>query len=459
MKKSVKTIAGIGAGVILFALICCVLNYIYVTDSAWERILFHSYYEQDNIDNVFMGSSHVYCGVDPFLLDEINGNNNFNMSTSGQRWDDTYYLLKQVADDNKLKHVYIECSFWCTSGYNIKNAETGEYTYTDYIDDPDNFSRAWNIADYMKPSAKAAQILIHSSNKDNTMETIFPFVRYRQNLFDGEAIAKNLETKRSEDYRNNFYQADEMDIIGMEKHIEFRLKGYNYSSGGTLSDLRKLIKVDRDVKGHAIGEKSGKYMRKCLDLCRDRGIPVTLFVIPIYDTQLICTGDYDHYIDEVRAITDEYGIDFYDFNLMKSEYLDIRHEDYFKDIGHLNGDGSDFFTAVMWDVFGRSYDENADLFYGSYTEKLASEPAAIYGLYFTDHGEEEYEFTVASNRDDMDYRVSRTISEDNYASQSPPEVILDHGEGDSFILPVDQHGVITIEAKRDGDEYSMQVLY
>ncbi len=459
MKKSVKTIAGIGAGAILFALICCCLNYIYVTDSPWERILFHSYYEQDNIDNVFMGSSHVYCGVDPFLLDEINGDNNFNMSTSGQRWDDTYFLLKQVADDNKLKHVYLECSFWCTAGYDILNKETGEYEYTDYIDDPSNFSRAWNITDYMRPSVEAANIRIHSSNKDNTIETIFPFVRYRQNLFNGEAIAKNLETKRSEDYRNNVYKADEKDIIGMEKHIEFREKGYNFSSGGTLSDLRKLIKVDRNINKYGLGVKSEKYMRKCLDLCKDRNIPVTLFVVPIYDTQLISTGDYDSFVEKVRAMAGEYGTELYDFNLVKDEYLDIKREEYFKDIGHLNGAGSDFFTPFMWDVFTGTPEENADMFYASYAEKLASEPAKIYGLYFTDHDASSYEFTVASNRDDMDYRISRTVTEDNYTTQGPSEPILEYGEGDSFVLPSDQHGVITIEAKRDRDEYSMQVVY
>ncbi len=459
MNKRIKTLSGIAVGAILFAIICRVLNYIYVTDSAWERIMFHSYYEQDNIDNIFLGSSHVYCGVNPFMLDDINGDNNFNMSTSGQRWDDTYYLLKKAANDNRLKHVYIECSFWVTSGYSIKNKETGVYEYTDYIDDPDNFSRAWNITDYMKPSLEKAQILIHSSNKDNTMETVFPFVRYRQNTFDRKAILENIETKRSEDYHNYFYQADEKDIIGMEKHIEFREKGYNYSSGGTISDLRKLIKADRDVIGHAIGQKSGKYMRKCIDLCRKKGIPVTMYVIPIYDTQLISAGDYDHYIDEIRSVAEEYSVPFYDFNLMKSEYLDIRHEKFFKDIGHLNGEGSDLFTPVMWDVFNKAPEENRDKFFGTYKEKLASEPAGIYGLYFTDQGVGEYEFSIASNRDDMEYRVTRTVTEDNYASQGPEETVLEYGQGSSFVIPDDQHGMITIEARFDKDEYDMQVLY
>ena len=68
--------------VVLFAAIS-VMNEIYFEEELWNHILWNSFYNQENIDNVFIGSSHVFCGVNPFVLDEINCMNNFDLSAPG----------------------------------------------------------------------------------------------------------------------------------------------------------------------------------------------------------------------------------------------------------------------------------------------------------------------------------------------------------------------------------------
>ena len=84
--KWFRRIARIMARVLIFCVVLSGLNYIYVDVPPWERILWHNFYQSEGkIDNLYLGSSHVYYDIDPFLMDELNGQYNFNLSTSGSR--------------------------------------------------------------------------------------------------------------------------------------------------------------------------------------------------------------------------------------------------------------------------------------------------------------------------------------------------------------------------------------
>ena len=61
-----------------------VMNYLYIDDTdEFSRYMLHEFYEEEeNIDRLYLGSSHVFCGINPVILDDINGENNFNLSGS-----------------------------------------------------------------------------------------------------------------------------------------------------------------------------------------------------------------------------------------------------------------------------------------------------------------------------------------------------------------------------------------
>ena len=105
--------------------------------------------------------------------------------------------------------------------------------------------------------------------------------------------------------------------------IDYQKKGFYYSEGGRLLDKEKFFAVDRDLIKYGIGEKSEGYFRKTIEYCQKNGIEVTLFVSPIYDLQLMSTGNYDNYVNELNSLAKEYDIDLYDFNLIKKDYLDM----------------------------------------------------------------------------------------------------------------------------------------
>ena len=85
------------------------LNVMYVSEGGRNRTLWHQFYEAEGeIDNLFLGSSHVFCGVNTVLLDELNGEHNFDLSSAYQTLNASYYLLKEADRKNDLSHVYLE---------------------------------------------------------------------------------------------------------------------------------------------------------------------------------------------------------------------------------------------------------------------------------------------------------------------------------------------------------------
>lgn len=545
LKKYIQRFVGVLAGLLIFLLLCGKLNYMYVTYDAWFDILFDSYYKQENIDNLFVGSSHVYCDVDPRLLDDINGKNNFNMASAGQRWDSNYYLLKDAIENHDIENVYLECYYLCGTEYpkftdsaaaggaaagviadagdtNAKataNANAQETlvlgadgsTYTnrafevmDYIEDEDNFTRPWQITYEMKPSLNKYALLLHSANKDYMMETLFPFVRYRTNVFDWDVVKTNIETKNSDAYKNHTYSAKQWDADGTPYTVEYLEKGF-FRTEGKLLDQEKKFLATRDLSQYGIGDVSEKYIRKCIELCKDNDIPVKLFVSPIYDLKLISTIDYDAYVSELQQIADDCNIELYDFNLIKDDYLDIKNGDYFYDMGHLNETGASIFTPVLWDVMTSSVKDNADKFYGSYAEKLENESAEIYGVYYTDvevsaaataeatsNADTDANsitddstiaivrrYTIASNREGMQYKVIRTIDPPadsdgtevanasisaNGTNRGVPllptkETIQNYNDNTTFDLPIDQHGELQISGIFNGKILELKVRY
>ncbi len=471
MKRAVKVIIEIAFGACILLLACKGLNYLYVDYDAWHSILFNSYYDQENIDNLFLGSSHVYCDVDPAILDGINGQNNFNLATPLQRWDDTYYLLRESLDRYDVKNVYIECHFWVNTEHEAWiDKETG-YRTDDWIRSPGSFSRPWLITYEMKPSVNSLMMLLKSADADHMMEIIFPFVRFRMNAFNWEQIRKNIDEKKSPEAKDHTYRSEGEDADGSTMYVEYRDKGGYYSGNSRFLDREKIYHDERDFTVQGIGKISREYMKKTIRLCKDKGVNIKLYVSPMYDLQLISSDDYDRYVGELRALADECGVELYDFNLIKKEYLDIKDGDLFMDVSHLNGDGAGLFTPVLWSVLNGSKEENADKFYDSYKERQKADDPEIFGLYYKDinPGEEvNYDgspiyttrnYTIASNRDDMEYRVVRTIKDGDDSTEDEQECLQEWDKNRSFDIPIDQHGVFTVEGRSNGQELKIEIDY
>lgn len=449
--KYVRRIAGMFGVLLVFWGICSALNYMYAAseDSRWERVCWHNFY-QDNgkIEQLYLGSSHVYTGINPALLDEKTGQYNFNLTSPDQALNGTFYLLKEADKKNELSHVYVELFYMCCT----------KDTFDSDMDMVDSrYYRNWQNTDQMKFSLTKLEYMLSIGDADKYINILFPFTRYREKLDDWDYIRQTVESKRDADYLAYEYHKTHDDGNGYD---EYRKQGYSYSTR-VFQDMERLYPQTRILEQNPMGEKSEQYLRKIISYCQGKDIPVTLFITPIDNLRLISTQGYDHYVNQVREIAGEYQVDFYDFNLAKEEYLPVYGGGYFKDIHHLNGAGSDIFTSFFYEVVSRPAEENTGYFYSSYVQKLQSAAPAVYGFYYRDsdntgeEGEKARTLWIASNRDDgMEYRVSitpdngETVMAQDFSENKELDIALEN----------DEHGIYRLETRMRGGTEVIQVL-
>lgn len=401
----------------------------YVQNFAWERNTWqHLYTEENNIDNLFVGSSHVYTGVNPFILDELNSDNNFNLAMASMRMNGCYYSILEATKRNKVKNIYLELYYEVTVGENC-GLKSWSTLYTNWKS-TDNMRFSWNKLKYQ----------LSMSNKDKYLETFFPFVRYRENLFDAYYIYRNITEKRSEDYKN--YRYSETDENGYTEHAG---KGYMYATATLQEDgllFHRNVELTQD-------ELMLKEVEDCLyeiiDYCQNQDIRLTLFITPVHGLHTEASGDYDAYYSRVLQIANEKGIDFYDFNLCRQDYFDTTDRSCYMDLGHLNNVGAEKYTNLLWDVISGNI-EKEKCFYKSYDEKRANESPQVYGLFWTEKEDGMRQYSIASNRDEgLEYKII-------YLEGEKKEIIQDFSENKNFLLDSDKHGTVQIELWNSGND-------
>lgn len=433
VRKGIEVLAAI----LVFAGIVLGLNYLYVKADetyVWYRILWHSYYEdRGKIDNLYLGSSHVYDDIDLQILDELNGQHNFNLSTPGQIMNGSFYLLKEAVRDNELSNVYLEMFYVCSVNDEAINS---------------NYHRNWNNTDFMEPSFNKIEYMIVNGGLDRCLDDIFPFTRYRTKLGDVEYVKQVTEYKKGGEYQAFQYHHDNGEGNG---YTEYMPRGYRYTTR-VYPECDRRYKQQYLLTEESMGHKSEQYCRKAIEYCQRKDIPITLFVSPINDLQLISTEGYDNYINEVREIAKEYEIPFYDFNLAKEQYLPLQQEQHFLDVGHLNSYGAAVFTPFFYEVVSGEEAENKKYFYASYADKLKETAPAIYGIYYR-NSEEARTMWVASNRDsEMEYRIILTPNEEE------PYIVQDFDTNKEFSISQEEHGICTISARMKGSSQEIQTM-
>ncbi len=373
----------------------------------------------------------VYCDINGALLDKLNGQKNFNLSSPGQLINGSYYLLKEAVMGNNLSGVYLELYYLYLTKDNFRG---GEPVCSEYYAN-------WKNTDYMKSSLNKLEYMLSISEVDKYMATLFPFSRYRANLDDWVYISQVMESKQEENY------------LTYGQFSELAEWGYQSDAVDKFKDADRLFEQSRILEENPVGEQAEKYLRKIISYCKKKNIPIVLFISPIDYLQLISTKKYDNYVNQIKKIAKEYDVPFYDFNLVKEEYLPVWNEKNFRNIDHLNDTGAKLFTSFFSGTVTTSMSENEKYFYNSYDEKLQSMAPAVYGLYYRDLGQNRI-YHIASNREEgMEYRITVTPDSEEPGGGIEQVVISDFTEEKEFTLPVSEHGICTIEGKmKEGGE-------
>lgn len=146
------------AAAVMFLLLGLVklCNYLLTDDSqSYTRLTMHELYERadagEEVDTLFLGSSHCYRAYDPALYEELTGETAYNLGSSSQNYDTSYYLLREAARLYDLKTVYLDMHY--------------KFLFMDSEDR--DLVQANIISDYMRPSRNKLSFLLTTTEAKN----------------------------------------------------------------------------------------------------------------------------------------------------------------------------------------------------------------------------------------------------------------------------------------------------
>ena len=299
------------AGSVCFLLILVLLinSLTFITRDKNEANLVYPYYDEpkNSLDVVFVGSSHIMCGIYPMELYREYGITAYDYTSSALVLPQAYYQVVEALKTQTPTVLVLDIS-----GIIYGNVKIGspEYVHVQF----DNMKWSFN---------KIAAINDLIEEPDDRLEYYFPLLKFHTRW-------KELTP---EDYQR---------ITGDSKGA--------YVSEAVLEDIvpYEIMPKDHIVP---ISEYAEAYLLKILDYCRNRGVQVLVLNIPSSEGETI-QGRYN----AVYGIAEEYGFPY--LNLLHC--LDEIGFDYrtdLRDAAHCNRSGAEKVTSYV----GRYLKENYDL--------------------------------------------------------------------------------------------------
>lgn len=364
MKKITLRIVAITMAICLFIAGAEFWKYILIDDgNSYTRIMMHQLYNpKDNINVLFVGSSHTYRALIPEITDKKFGAYTFNAGSSSQFMDGSLAVIKEADKGNDVKQVFLELYYDVASG--------------EAYEERTNLTSTYILSDYMPMSLNKIRFLTHASSKEHWINSFLIAKCNWKKFFDSNYVKDVISIKQTQQYKNYIYTKKEGDI---EYYVE---RGFVANDAEIGNDVYFNSTAYGEIgMGTEITKESDwfKSLAEIISYCKKQGIELTLFITPEPEWTLVGKGNYQEYHEFISEIANEYGLDFYDFNLCKKEYLDTNDRTLFKDEDHLNTKGAEVFSVLFGDFFTNHLSKEAVL-YNSFTEKIAAGDIAFYGI-------------------------------------------------------------------------------
>ena len=249
--------------------------------------------EEANEDVLIFGASRAMHHYVPSIIEDSLQLTCFNLGSGGQNIYYHYGLIKAVLARYSPKIIILDLfdiDYYDTPGWNTEKLSAfNPVYYRDTI-----------IKEMVELRGKTEKIKLFSS-----------FYRY-----NGEVIRTINRAVR----HNNTY-------------FNTKNKGYTPLEGQWKENKQSLHRENNRIDSLKV-----YYIKKCIALCKAKGVPIILFTSPHY----IDMGDDNRYL--LHTIAKEYQISY--FNYEQSENFLI-HSEYFRDIVHLNHKGAEIYTKMI----------------------------------------------------------------------------------------------------------------
>lgn len=300
----------------------------------------------DQIDVLFIGSSHVINGMNPAVLYGEYGITSYNMGGHGSIMQATYWELIEALQYCKPKCVVVD-TYMLHKNYKYLDEMDDSYSDSDRQTSISQLHLNMDCWPLDKLKIAAVKDLI----KDNDIR--------KQFLVDFYVYHNRWEELGMNDYKALTDRDERNPLFGAEMRYGIEM------SPGIYPDPTD----ENGLGGGTIGEE---YLRKIIDECQRKGIDVIV-------TFLTCsaTTDDKRSMDSAEIICRDFGVPF--VNMQELGVVDLYTD--LNDPGHMNALGSIKATRCIGDMLAESgeyTDHRGDAAYNYWQEKTNAFYNSIY---------------------------------------------------------------------------------
>ena len=421
-------------GIIFFA-ISAFLSFFFINDlNTYTRVLMHELYAQKNIDVLFCGASHVSHGINPVVADKKLGLSVFNSGTPNQSLNGTYTILCEAIRLYNLKDVFVELDFATASTTPYSKAEPTKSTFL--------------VAHYIKNPKAKLDFIFSSTSPKYYLNSLLPIGKEKLIDLNPASVFAVTKSKLTGEYYEYRYEKNDSVYAG---------KGCVLDDDAVFPGTLWSEPVN-PIPVKSINQEWEDKIVKIIKLCKEKNINLAFYQNPSTDFYLTEKGNYDEYISFIRNFISAYDVPYYDFSLLKPEYLELLDSDFFDD-NHLNKYGIEKFTNLFCDFYDKNELERREMFYSTFAEKKAAQPPKIYGLIIQDDKDNGF-FTVVPVENHCDKNL---ISYDVVAFVSgggEEEISIAEKSSESkFFYPKNSSGKIRITSFYNGTQQNCITKY
>lgn len=285
-----------------------------------SRILTGIYDEpQNSIDVAFLGTSHITFGIAPMESYEKYGIKSYNLATSGQPIQISYYLFKDVLKTQAPKVLVYDASSLFLGG---------------------SWEAAWRyVLDYMPFSSnkyKATQEFTTNFNDIALLEALSPLYNYHTRWSSLEKI----------------------------DFTDFSRNNHLYTKGGVLNSEQipapTVEEMNTSAPPVSISDDMVNWLLKIKTLCEENDVELLVTKIPSIQLPAVYEPAWTRpRSDEVRRICQENGIPFFDILYDTPTSIDPA-TDFSDGGGHMNFLGTQKVSNILGDYLVNHYTLDTD---------------------------------------------------------------------------------------------------
>ena len=318
--------------------------------------------EDQTVQAVFLGTSHVYQGITPQEIYEKHHIVTYNMGSSAQKISASYHLLVELLKTQTPKVVVLDASSM------LKNEEETSFQYILNVMplSVNKLSLAYSLMKVQENKSEDAE------KDDEEEKNAFGSQNQFETFFGAMVPMYNYHQRWKELSEIDFTKLSENDLYtkGYYENIGYREDGYNVEDvNQEVADAREL---SEELFTVGIPPQNQRYLLEMKRLCDEKGIHLLVTKVPVVTSPFEYTGAWPQmkYL-QIKGFCSEYGIDYLDLVYDVNIGIDT-HYDYY-DEGHMNRNGaskvSDYLgkylkeTYQLEETYNEEYEKDLEIYH------------------------------------------------------------------------------------------------